>query len=48
MLKRTRDVLQGALSSQNRDLAALADELAADEPRQDEFLAIWPTKLRTP
>jgi signal transduction histidine kinase/FixJ family two-component response regulator len=29
MLKRTRDVLQRALSSQSRDLATMADELAA-------------------
>jgi signal transduction histidine kinase len=48
MLKRTRDVLQGALSSQSRDLATLADELAAANRGKDEFLAVLSHELRTP
>jgi signal transduction histidine kinase len=48
MLKRTRDVLQGALSSQSRDLATLADQLAAASRSKDEFLAVLSHELRTP
>jgi signal transduction histidine kinase len=48
MLKHTRDVLQGALSSQSRDLATLADELAAANRAKDEFLAVLSHELRTP
>jgi signal transduction histidine kinase len=48
MLKRTRDVLQSALSSRSRDLAALADELAASNRAKDEFLAILSHELRAP
>src|SRR5262249_2277174 len=46
--KRTRDVLQGALSSQSRDLALLADQLAAASRSKDEFLAVLSHELRTP
>ena len=42
-LKRTRDVLQGAVSSQSRDLTALADQLAAANRTKDEF---WPCSRR--
>jgi signal transduction histidine kinase len=48
MLKRARDVLQGALSSRSRDLATLADELAASNRAKDEFLAVLSHELRAP
>ena len=48
ILKRTLDVLQRALSSQSRDLANLADELAAANRAKDEFLAILSHELKTP
>jgi signal transduction histidine kinase len=47
-LKRTRDVLESALSRQGRDLATLADDLAAANRAKDEFLAILSHELRTP
>src|SRR5262249_11152879 len=47
-LKRTRDVLQAALSSQSHDLTTLADELAAANRAKDEFLAVLSHELRTP
>jgi len=48
MLKRTAAVLQGALSSQSHDLAALADELADANRAKDEFLAVLSHELRSP
>jgi signal transduction histidine kinase len=48
MLKRARDVLQNALSSQSRDLADMADQLAAASRAKDEFFAILSHELRTP
>jgi signal transduction histidine kinase len=48
MMKRARDVLRHALSSQSGDLAKLASELAAANRAKDEFLAVLSHELRTP
>jgi signal transduction histidine kinase len=48
MVKRARDVLQRALSSHGRDVALLADQLAAANRAKEEFFAVLSHELRTP